>query len=378
MLALTRGLANQGHQVTVLYMNTLKHHTDPSQIPPEITGLASFRGITVPAALSPVKALLNLLFSREPYIAVRFLSPDFRHALIRLLKEKEYDIIQLEGLYLCPYIPAIRANSSAKIAYRSHNIESEIWMRSALLSSGLKRWYLLNLASRLMRFEKKWINHYDLLVPITGRDEQELNRMGNKKPSLVTPGGINPDSLSEYDEPVEFPSVFHIGSLEWSPNQEGLLWFLKNVWEELAGRYPALRFYIAGRNAPSWLVAAIDKPGVVFLGEVDDAYRFMASKTVMVVPLLSGSGMRIKIIEGMALGKPILSTPLGAEGLPVTHGSDILLADNPETFIDHLSQLVRNQDLCLSLGNNARAFVARHFDNQTICGRLADFYQQNL
>ncbi len=378
ILNLTRGLSRLGHEVTVLSMNTLKHHVNPGDIPGPVRALADFRFAPVPAAISPFRALLNLLFSRKPYIAVRFISRRFNKRLALLLQEKEFDIVQLEGLYLCPCIPVIRKHSSAKIAYRAHNIESEIWQRSVHLASGPKKWYLRNLAARLRKYENHWINRYDLLVPITGRDQQTLTAMGNRKPSLVIPGGIDTEVLPDTGATVEFPSLFHLGSLEWSPNQEGLSWFLREVWNAISGKYPELRFHIAGRNAPSWLIHACAKPGVLFLGEVEDAYRFMASRAIMVVPLFSGSGMRIKILEGMALGKAIVSTSLGAEGVPVTHGSDIMIADNAGEFIRCISLLVENQLLCQTLGTNAKKLIMNQFDNLALSRDLTGFYLKNL
>jgi hypothetical protein len=200
MLSLTKGLAYAGNEVTVLAMNTTKHHTNPDEIPAEIRKLADFRWVEVPAETSPLQAVFNLFFSKQPYNAVRFISKTYETALARTLEEKKFDIVQLEGLYLCPYVPVIRKHSSAVVAYRSHNIENEIWSRTASISRGAKRWYLKNLASRIERFEKYWLNSYDLLVPITERDEEILENMGNRKPSHVSPTGIDMGEIAMISE----------------------------------------------------------------------------------------------------------------------------------------------------------------------------------
>ncbi len=376
MWNLTKGFSELGHQVTVLSMNTLKHHTPPDSIPEQIRQLADLRFVEVPATISPVSALINLFFSDQPYNAVRFISPQYTRALVEILKEKSFDIIQLEGLYLAPYIPVIRKASNAQIALRSHNVESEIWERTAILSSGVKKWYLRNLAGRIRNFEKKWINGYDLLVPITSRDGGWFTRTGNQKPMHVSPTGIDFASYRQTTAIPEHPSLFHIGSLDWSPNQEGLIWFLSHIWSVISEKYPGLHFYIAGRNAPAWLVSKLQKKNVVYLGEVEDAHSFMRSKAIMVVPLLSGSGMRIKIIEGMALGKAIVSTQIGAEGLPVTSGENILIGEKPDEFIRCLEEVIENYSRCEQLGSEAERFIRDHFDNQLIAGQLASFYQQ--
>jgi polysaccharide biosynthesis protein PslH len=378
VLSLTRGLARTGHEVTVLSMNTLKHHTDARQLPEDLRNLADFRFADVPAVISPLTAVINLLFSKLPYNAVRFISGEYKKVLVNLLNEKSFDIVQLEGLYLCPYIPLIRQYSKARIAYRAHNIEHEIWARTAALSGGLKKWYISNLAKRIKKFEMSWLNQYDLLVPITQRDGEILNRLGNMRPWLVSPTGIDTIAIADSNALTEYPSIFHLGSLEWSPNQEGLLWFLTHCWPSLHARWPELKFYVAGRNAPGWLIKKLNLPGIVYEGEVADAYLFMKSKAVMVVPLLSGSGMRIKIIEGMALGKAIVSTSIGAEGLGVEDGKNIMIADHPEEFISAIETLLTNKDLYGSIGMGSQLFIDENFDNLALAGQLAQFYQNNL
>lgn len=377
-LNLTRGFALLGNDVTVLAMNTLKHHTDISEIPESVKDWAEFRLVDVPARISPVEATYNLLFSGKPYNAVRFISKPFASKLKQLLKEYKFDIIQLEGLYVCPYIPIIRKYSDAKIVYRAHNIEHEIWERTAALSSGLKRFYLKILAKRIKVFEKSFINSYDLIVPITERDGIMLDKMGNKRPSHVSPTGIETTILIPHSKNLEHPSLFHIGSLDWAPNQEGLIWFIEKCWPKIHEKFPELKFYLAGRNAPDWLIKRFQAPNVVYEGEVEDAYQFMNSKSIMVVPLFSGSGMRIKIIEGMALGKPIVSTPIGTEGISTQSGKNILIADNEKEFVADVERLITDDELFHNISRNAIEYIQEKFDNLALAGALTDFYKNHI
>src|SRR6056297_2353182 len=139
---MTSGFALLGHKVTVLAMNTKKHHTDLYEIPESVRDWADFILVNVPARIAAIPALVNLVFSGKPYNAVRFISRAFSRRLEQVLKSDDFDVVQLEGLYVCPYIPLIRKYSRAKIVYRAHNIEHEIWERTALLSSGLRYFYL--------------------------------------------------------------------------------------------------------------------------------------------------------------------------------------------------------------------------------------------
>lgn len=375
---LARGFSLLGHKVVILSMNTLKHHISLGEIPETIKDLAEFNLVDVPARISPAMALLNLFFSTQPYNAVRFISNQFSEELKVLLQKEQFDVVQLEGLYVCPYIPLIRKYSSAKIVYRAHNIEHEIWNRTAALACGAEKWYLKNLAKRIKKFETGMLNQYDLLVPITGRDGEMLNRMGNTKPLHVSQTGIDSTQLIPNAKKLEFPSLFHIGSLEWSPNQEGLIWFLENCWPQIHRNYPDLKFYVAGRSAPLWFQKKLAMPNVVFKGEVADAYDFMNSKAIMVVPLHSGSGMRIKIIEGMALGKPIVSTPIGTEGISTVSGENIIIAESAETFVSAISELIENREFFDSIGRNAIEYIHEKFDNLTSAGTLIEFYKKYL
>lgn len=375
---LTKGFSMLGHEVTVLSMNTSKHHIRIKDMPPNIRSKADFRLVEVPASINWVEGALNFLFSKLPYNAQRFISHDYSAELIKLLTEKKFDVIQLEGLYLCPYIPVIRKYSDAKIAYRAHNIEYEIWERTATLSEGMRSNYLRNLSKRIKRFEINHLNLYDILVPITDRDGLILDTLGNTKPRHTSQTGIDFASLVPTARKLEFPSLFHIGALDWAPNQEGLIWFFDHCWAKIHAENPQLKFYLAGRNAPEWFERHTRLDGVEYLGEINDAYDFMNSKAVMVVPLFSGSGMRIKIIEGMALGKPIVTTDIGTEGIPTENGKNILIANDADQFIEAITRLINDRALSDQIGRNAIGFIQEKFDNLSQAGALIEFYKQHL
>jgi len=374
-LSLGKSLALQGHNVTVLTINTSKHFMDPASVPADLSGLIRFLSVPVNTDISFFKLVKNFLFSSWPYNAERFINKAFDEALKKLLIDETFDIIQLEGLYLAPYLETIRMHSSAKVVMRAHNIEHEIWERTVTQGKGLKKLYIRHLAGRIRRMELGFLNRYDAILPITGRDEMYLKKLGCKLPSHVVPMGINADELLPDHNKLNFPSVFHIGALDWMPNQEGLLWFFENVWGKILKKHPGLQFFLAGRNAPDHF-KELPFPNIIYLGEVDDAYDFIRSKAVMIVPILSGSGMRIKIIEGMALGKAIVTTTIGTEGIATTHGKDILIADDPDGFASGVCRLVEDRNFCLEIGENARNFVTDQYDNFAICSSLVAFYQK--
>jgi glycosyltransferase involved in cell wall biosynthesis len=196
------------------------------------------------------------------------------------------------------------------------------------------------------------------------------------------PTGIDAQRYISDQTNTEFPGIFHLGSLDWEPNIEGLRWFLSEVWPKVLSQNDRLKLHIAGRNASEKLKDFFSaQANVVFEGEVADANAYINSKSIMIVPLLSGSGMRIKVIEGMALTKAIVSTSVGCEGITAIDGKDMMIADKPELFAEKLLALAQDKKLCQSISVNARLYIEQTFDNHSIVSRLVqkytDFIQQH-
>ncbi len=387
----TKTFSSLGNEVTVLAMNTSKHYYDVKKLPEEIKKMADWIAIDVDNDVKPFSALINLLQGRSYNIA-RFISSKYNEKLIELLHQKEFDIIQLEGLYLSPYVETIRAFSEAKIVMRSHNIEHEIWERIAENEPRVlwvKRMYLKILAKQLKKYEIERLNKYDMMTSVTERDAQMLKQFGCELPIHVCPAPYDETVLSPDKTKMEFPSVFFIGALDWMPNVEGLEWFLKNVWNKiqspsfplLKGDMGDLKFYIAGRNidsAKNIISLAAELKNVVIVGEVENAYDFINSKGIMIVPLFSGSGIRVKIIEGMALGKTIISTSLGAEGIPCKDGQNILIADTPEVFAEKIAKCINEKMFFNIIGDNAYQFAKQRFSSNEATKKLLEFFQQHI
>jgi len=378
--AMIRGMAEQGHSVTVAAINTKKHFYDVSKLPDSIRTLADFRTMFCNTDVTLWGTFTNFFFSRLPYTATRFIFNEFSDLLRTIFTEKQFDVVQLEGLYMCAYIPLIRECSRAKIAYRAHNVEFEIWERLADETKNIaKRLYLKNLSKRVKRFELTMLNQYDYLIPITQRDCETYNQLGNTKPQFVAPTGIFVDDLPQCNFSQEKNvSLFHIGALDWTPNQQGLQWFITNCWLKIRQQNPDIQLFVAGRNAPQWFVEQLSVDGVVYVGEVPDAYEFMSQHTIMIVPLLAGGGMRIKILEGLSYGKVIVSTSIGAEGIPAENGREICIANSAEAFVGAIQVLAKNTEMCTDIAQNAVTFARRKFDNEEIVKQLSDFYVKLL
>ncbi|RYD77481.1 MAG: glycosyltransferase [Sphingobacteriales bacterium] len=376
MLNMTKAFHALGHEVHLLCLNTRKHFVEKEDMPEIFRELASFRAVYINTDVEPGGALMNLLFSKESYHLSRFRSKAFSGKLIYVLENFKFDIIQLEGLHISIYLPIIRKYSKAKVVLRAHNIEFLIWERLAASEENkLKKWYVSLLAERLKKYEVDVLNKFDAIVPITEHDAQTFRELGCKIPIHVSPTGLDLDEYKIEKAATEFPSVFHLGALDWMPNIQGLDWFIQQVWPKIHTKYPEIKFYIAGRHMPSSF-KMLQVAGVEIVGEVDNAKVFMNSKAIMVVPLLSGSGMRIKIIEGMALAITIVSTSIGAEGIEVENGINILIANDADDFADAVLRCINDRNFCENLGENAQKLVEEEYSNLSLVKELADFYKR--
>ena len=369
---LSKALNQLGCSVTLLAMNTTKHPFDLSNLPDDFDHYQDIHTVPVDNRLKVFHALANL-FSSDSYHISRYISSEFESKLAQLLEKQTFDWIQLETLYLAPYIPVIRKCTKTPIVMRAHNVEHEIWERlSRNRLPFWKRKYLKYLAGKLKAYEVGQLGNYDLLLPITQRDAAKFQALGYKGSLMVLPIGLDVQHYQENPQSFQKPlSLAYIGSLDWIPNVEGIEWFLHEVWNPLSKRFPDMELHIAGRNTPDWLLRLKWK-NIHVHGEVPDAATFINAHSILLLPLLSGSGMRAKILEGMALGKVILSTSVGLEGIDAADRSEVLVADTPDQFIHALEFCTQQNGALQSIGQRAKNLVATRYDNQKIASELME------
>ena len=374
---LAQSLNQNGAKLTLLAMNTTKHYYPVNGQINALDYYEAIHTVRVDNQITASGAFWHWM-NNKSYNIGRFYSKAFETKLEQLLAENTFDIVQLETLYLTPYIPCIKRFSAAKIALRSHNVEFEIWKRMASNEKNwLKKYYLQHLARLLKKFEIEQLNEVDLMLSISSKDQKQFQELGFSRRGIVVPIGIN---LSDYhpqsNEEKPGISLSFIGSLDWMPNIEGLMWFFEKVWRPNRAQLSGLSLYVAGRNSPQWLLEWNDPPQTYILGEVEDAKAFINNHPIMVVPLLSGSGMRAKIIEGMALGRVVITTRLGLEGIPATHLEHVLIADTPDEFTTCFKFCLENRQRVQTIGKKARAFIQSHFDSQEIGRTVMAAYQE--
>ncbi len=374
MNSIVNGLLKAGHKVKILAVNSEKYHIKENDIPKEYREKTGIELVDVDLRIKPFEALKNL-FSDESYHVKRFISANFTNKLIEILKKDNYDIVQLEMVYMAPYIQTIRENSDATIVLRAHNVEHLIWDRIAKKTKFLpKRWYINHLVRTLKKYELNVINQVDGIAAITYRDAAFF-RGETAVPVIDIPYGVNPDDFKPHYEVKDVPTLYHIGSMNWMPNEEGIAWFLNNVWGKLIKRNPNINLYLAGRHMPKWLMKLKAK-NVNVLGEVADAKEFIRNHDIAIVPLLSGSGIRIKIIESMAMGRTVITTMIGAEGIQYSEYENIIIADSPAKMTEVICKIIKEPEEAQRIGRNARKLIEEVYDNKKIIERLLIFYDE--
>ena len=375
---LTQGLIAEEHSLKILAVNTRKHFTDIEKLPLDYRSKTNIEAIFIDTEIKITDAFLNL-FTNKSYHIERFYSKHFEAKLVEILKSESFDIVQLESLYVSMYVPIIRKYSKAKIVLRTHNVEHKIWEQTLQLTKNpLKKAYLGILATRLKKYELNSLQTFDAIATITKEDELYLKKSGFLKAIDTFPFGVDFKNDTENNlQHEEYPSVFHIGAMDWQPNIEGINWFLNNVWDLLNAKHPHLKLYLAGRNMSAEL-KQLKKANVIIVGEVENSNDFIQSKGVMIVPLLSGGGMRVKIIEGMSLGKTIVATSIGAEGVDCENNKNCIIANDADEFAEAISKCISNKLFYNEVGKNAKKLAIEKYNNADICKRLTQFYKMLL
>ncbi len=377
VMEIIKGLAGQKAGLTVIYAVTAKHN-DTAVCPKRVNGInINNIAVRINAGIHIPLLILNILLSKLPYNITRFNSAVFRKTLVKVLKNTPFDIVQIEGLNMSGYIKTIRQHSDARIALRSHNVEHEIWSRLAANEKNhFRRSYMGILSRRLLKYELQAIRLCDFHIPLTGKDNTHFIRAGIKIPYYIYPYAHTVKERA--DTKINKNTISYIGSLDWRPNQEGIQWFLNKVWDLVYATCPDLTLLISGRNAPEWLVKKFKRKGVRYYGEVNNAEDFMDKGEIMIIPLLSGSGIRVRAIQAMARGIPIVTTSRGIDGIDARDGRELLIATSAGHYAKCILRLIEDRTLYTKLSVNSRKFIEKNYNNDELGKGLLDFYSKHI
>ena len=397
-----RGLAER-HTITLLSFLEENQSVAAEAIAPLAALCQHIETVPMPSRSTAVR-LRQLLTTRRPDMAHRLYSPAFNQKLNQLLTQNQFDIVQIEGIELARTIEIIRAISPhSKIIFDDHNAETELQRRNLLTDlRNPRRWvaaaYSAVQVSRLRRFERWACLSADAVTCVSETDKWQLRVLQTRgirdqrleidgqspisnlqSPISVIPNCIdveavqNLSNLGNWTNLPRYDLIF-MGKMDYRPNVDAVLWFADEVWPRIRAEWPSATWAIVGQKPHARLERLQMLPGVTVTGWVESVQPYLAGAAVFLMPFRVGSGTRLKLIEAMAAGKAIVSTPIGAEGFPVQHGREILLGETAGELATAVLYLLQNPAERERLGQAARAF-ARQYDWRVVVPQFDEVYE---
>lgn len=377
ILNMIQGLLSQDIEVHLFALNATRVYVHPTQFSFDEPGQLHIKSMRVNTEIT-LWGIFNNLFSSGSYHVTRFYNKKFEDKLIQILTERRFDVVQLEGVFMAVYLPIIRKYAPRSIvSLRAHNVEYKIWERWLTHNRGITNFYMRIQNRRLKKFEETISKQVDCILPISDVDSKEFIQM-TKNPAKVHTihFGIKVSGLRRFSNfHYGKKKIVYVASFDWLPNRQGLDWFLTQVWPHVLKLSSDTEFHVAGRGLPARLLKNPPK-NVFFHGEISSPIEFLLSGKISVIPLLSGSGVRIKLIEALGLGLPVVSTQMGAEGIDVVNGDHLLLADDPIEFAHAVCLLLDDEGIRMTLSYNARRLVEEKYQLETIASTLRQYYVQ--
>jgi sugar transferase (PEP-CTERM/EpsH1 system associated) len=318
------------------------------------------------------------LASRQPYAVAKYASSEYASRLQALLGGNAFDLVVAD--FLPPVVNLPRRLACPSVLF-THNVEAEIWRRHAETTRHpLRRALLRSQWRRMLRFEGAALDRFDLVLTVSEADRHTFDRLypSAARRYHVVPTGVDteyfaPAGRAERAGLAGGGSSKHLvftGSMDWLPNEDGMVYFCRDILPRVRQAEPTVTLSIVGRAPTPTVRRLAENAGVEVTGRVDDVRPHIARASVYIVPLRIGGGTRLKIFEAMSMGKATVSTTVGAEGLPVTPGKDIALADDPGRFAQAIVGLLRNHDHRQRLEGAARALVVQRYDWKIVAREL--------
>lgn len=321
-------------------------------------------------------AMVHSLLNGQPWMMTRDDRAAMRQLIDRLSKETQFDIAQADQLNMAQY--AARVPGARKVL-DAHNalwlLYQRLWQT---MGNGPKKWLLGRDWRLLKRYEGQLCREFDAVLSVSEEDKsalQEAIGSGNNVDITVIPIAVDTDEVPPVTRQPDADHILHIGTMYWPPNVDGILWFINQVYPHIRARRSDVIFDVVGARPPQEIMdLSGNGTGVNVTGYVPDPTPYRQQAGVMVVPLRAGGGMRVKILEALAQGLPIVSTTLGCEGIAVTHEQDILIADTPHEFAQAVLRLLDNPQFAAELGCNGRRLAERLYDYRQVCQPLETIY----
>ena len=327
--------------------------------------------------LPPVSfsTLLKAFFKRQPITVARYDVPAYRRKLRELLGNETFDLVHYEMFHTAQF----HTETDLPGVLSQQNVDSAIWRR--LCSETANPFYKFAYWTQQLafqRYERVLSPKFDAVTCTSDIDAAVFEQYCSTDAIEIIPNGVD---ITHYqpDFAAEAPAhLIYIGSMDWYPNEDAVAFFTDEVFPRIQEKVPDVKFSIVGGNPSGRVQKLAERDGVVVTGRVPEIKPYFAEATVFVVPLRIGSGTRLKILEALAMGKAIVSTSVGAEGLDLKNGEEIFIADEPDAFADAVTQLLTDAELRRRIGENGRARVEQDYDWRRIGEKLHILYTQIL
>lgn len=372
MHELLKNLLQLGFEVKNLTIETSKHPFDLADYPSSLKEIILPEAVFVDTQIKAKDAFLSL-FGSTSYNISRFYNTEFENKIIEHLQTSNFGLIILESAYLLPYLPAIRANYSGKVMLRAHNVEYKIWERLAASEIGIaKKLFLRKLAKDLMKFEINALKKVDGIACISEEDLLHFRSLGIYTPISSIPVSMDFDTDNPLD--IQQNKFCFLGSMNWKPNIEAVDLLLNKIFPKILEKIPDAELHLAGSFMSDKLLNLKQK-NVFIHGKVTDVKKFLSESGILLVPLKSGSGIRIKILEALALGIPVVSSKIGFEGIPVKNEIHGMIANRTKDFVDASILLASNAELAKKIGEKGQILAIETFNIHNISKKLLAFIQ---
>jgi glycosyltransferase involved in cell wall biosynthesis len=315
-----------------------------------------------------VELVLNLA-SDLPYAIKKYESAEMRTEIEK--RVGKFDVLICD--FLAPAVNVPRELDCATVLFQ-HNVEAMIWKRHyEVQTNAAKKKYLLRQWRKMVEFETATCPRFDCVVAVSREDREQMEREYGVRNVYDVPTGVDTAFFRPGNTQKRGPhNLVFTGSMDWLPNEDAIRYFTEQIMPRLKQSVPDVTLTVVGRDPYPGLVELSKRdPSVIVTGRVEDVRPYMDQAAVYIVPLRIGGGTRLKIYEAMAMEKPIVSTSIGAEGLPVVNGTEILLADTPESFADSVVKLLNDPDLANDIGQRAATRVRKEFGWDTVAEHFA-------
>jgi sugar transferase (PEP-CTERM/EpsH1 system associated) len=322
-----------------------------------------------PKSFAEFRQYLTGIASGEPHSVRKYYRAHVARELRALLEKESYDVVVCDFVIAGSVIPW--DVSCPKVLF-THNVEATIWKRHYDVASN-PLWKLLSWREwrAMERSENGYLKKVDLVIAVSKADRDVFSQLIPPEKLAVIPTGVDVDFFQPRPAAEEEDTLVFTGSMDWLPNEDGMVYFIEEILPRISQQVPAIKLIVVGRKPSRRLQGlAIANPQVELTGWVEDVRPHLARGAVCIVPLRVGSGTRLKIFEAMSMGKAVVSTTIGAEGLPVESGSNVLLADSPEHFTISVVRLLRDRALRQRLGAAARNLVATKFSWSSVAAEF--------